>query len=335
MRVAVFQGAGMPITIEEVPDPNPERGDVIVQIVRSGICGSDVSMTSGSPFDYPSGWRLGHEYAGEVVEVGPDVTHLKVGDRVACMPGVGCGTCELCRRGQFVFCPSVRSFGGGFGEYAAVAAECAFRLPRSFSTSDGALVEPLAVALHGLRVAGFQGGETLLVLGAGSMALATAYWARRLGAAQITVASRSGHRSDVAQAMGAHRVIVGDIDIERLRASGDSPDVVAECVGKSGMVDTAVQLVRPGGTVISLGMCTQSDPMFAAAYAYKDVRMFFPIAYTPAEFQQAATTLDEGHVHPEVMVSEIIGLEAVPDKIHALREGAKTLKVLIDPTLSG
>jgi (R,R)-butanediol dehydrogenase/meso-butanediol dehydrogenase/diacetyl reductase len=334
MRVATYLKAGIPIALEDVPDPRPEPGDVLVQIARCGICGSDVSMTSGSPFDYAAGWRMGHEYAGEVVEVGPAVDHLKVGDRVACMPGIGCGTCEPCRRGEFVFCPSVRSFGGGFATYAAVDARSAVRLPGSLSLSDGALVEPLAVGLHALNMAHFQGGENCLIFGAGSMALAVLYWARRLGAAHVTVASRSAHRREVVMAMGADTIIgFGETDLHSFRAAAAPPDLVAECVGKPGMIDTAVQFVRPGGTVISMGMCTQSEPLLAAACAFKDVRLFFPIAYSAAEFEQTARALDSGSVHPEMMVSEVISLDSLPDKLEALRGGAKSLKVLVDPTL--
>jgi (R,R)-butanediol dehydrogenase/meso-butanediol dehydrogenase/diacetyl reductase len=335
MRVATYQRAGVPITIEEVPDPRPEPGDVIVGIARCGICGSDVSMTSGSPFDYAEGWRMGHEYAGEVVEVGPAVENLKIGDRVACMPGVGCGTCEPCRRGEFVFCQSVRSFGGGFAPYAAVDARSAFRLPERLSMSDGALVEPLAVGLHALNMARFQGGERVLILGAGSMALAVVYWARRLGASQITVASRSAHRREVVEAMGADSVVgFGESDLETFGTAATLPDLVAECVGKPGMINTAVQLVRPGGTLISLGMCTENEPLLPALCAFKDVRLFFPIAYSTAEFEQTTRALESGDIHPEIMVSEIISLAALPGKIEALRGGGKSLKVLVDPTLT-
>lgn len=292
-------------------------------------------MTSGSPFDYAQGWRMGHEYAGEIVEVGKDVEQLKVGDRVACMPGAGCGSCDACKRGQLVFCPSVRSFGAGFGEYLSVDARSAIPFPRSMSMCDGALVEPLAVGLHALNMAHFEPGQNLLVLGAGSMALATVYWGRRLGAANITVVSRSAHRADVAMAIGADTVInFDDIGPEGLTAGNAPPDIVAECVGKAGMLDRAVQLVRPGGAAISLGMCTQTEPLLAASYAFKDVSVLFPIAYSLPEFEQTARALDDGHVQPEVMVSDVISLDALPGKLEAMRQGAKTLKVMVDPTLS-
>jgi threonine dehydrogenase-like Zn-dependent dehydrogenase len=337
MRAAIFRGGVNPIAIEDVPEPRPQLDEVIVAVSRCGICGSDVSMTSGSPFDYPNGNRLGHEYAGEVVEVGRGVTGLEVGDRVACMPGGSCGDCEACKRGQFsFFCPSVRPFSGGFGEYVAVGERSAIRLPDSLSMSDGALVEPMAVGLHSLNMAGLGGGEHILVLGAGSMALGIIYWGRRLGARRITVASRSAHRREIAEAMGAdafHRL--GHDDPGEIGHIFGQPDIVAECVGKPGMVDKAVQAVRPGGTVISLGMCPQAEPILAAACTFKEIRMLFPLGYSVAEFEHTARAFESGHVRPDAMVSDVIGLDALPAEIEALRAGAKTLKVLVDPTPRG
>lgn len=334
MRVAIYQGNGGPITIERVPDPHPEPGQVIVAVHRAGICGSDVSMTSGTPFDYSPGWRLGHEYSGEVVEVGRGVTGLRAGDRVACLPGAGCGTCPACRRGQFVFCPSVRPFNGGLGDYVAVGEDGAVRLPESLSMSDGALVEPMAVGLHAFRLAGLQAGDNVLVLGAGSVAMAATYWARRLGAGQVTVASRSDHRRPVAETMGADSVVSFDeLDSEGPSITNGVPDVVVECVGKQGMTDRAVQSLRPGGTVISLGMCSQSEHIVTSLCSFKEVRMYFPITYSPDEFRQTARSFDEAGVHPDVMVGNVIGLEALPGTIESLRAGAKSLKVHVDPTL--
>jgi (R,R)-butanediol dehydrogenase/meso-butanediol dehydrogenase/diacetyl reductase len=193
MRVAVFNGAGRPITIERVPDPRPARDEVLVRVGRCGVCGSDLALTSGSPFDYALGCRLGHEYAGEVVELGAAVAGFRPGDRVACLPQAGCGACEACRAGRPIMCAQVRFVSGGFGDYVAVPAANAVRLPQGLSLADGALVEPMACGLRALRLAGLRAGERVLALGAGSMAIAIVYWARRLGAGRIVAASRSGH----------------------------------------------------------------------------------------------------------------------------------------------
>jgi threonine dehydrogenase-like Zn-dependent dehydrogenase len=336
MRVATYHGAGGPITIEQVADPRPEPDQVVVAVGRAGICGSDVSMTSGSRFDYAPGWRMGHEFAGEVVEVGSGVKGLRLGDRVACMPGAGCGTCAACGRGQFVFCPSVRAFNGGFGDFVAVAAASAVRLPESLSMADGALVEPMAVGLHAVNLARLSAGANLLVLGAGSMAMAVTYWAGHLGAGRITVVSRSEHRRPVAEAMGADEVISFDqFDAEGPASTVGSSDVIAECVGKEGMTDKAVQALRPGGTVISLGMCPQNEPLITSLCSFKEVRMFFPITYTLEEFQRTARVFDAGHVHPDIMVRDVISLGALPTTIESLRRRkTRTLKVQVDPSLT-
>src|SRR5262245_50628578 len=130
MRVAIYPGGGLPAAIEHVPDPTPGPGDVIVRVQRCGICGSDVSLTSGSPVDLPAGSRLGHESAGEVVEIGAGVTTLRPGDRVAFPAAGACGTCASCRQdGALFLCSAPRLYYGGFGEYVAVDARHAIPLP--------------------------------------------------------------------------------------------------------------------------------------------------------------------------------------------------------------
>lgn len=207
MRVAIFHGPGKPISIERVDPPKLGPCDVMVKVYRCGICGSDVSMTGNAPFTFAPG-ALGHEYAGEVVEIGRNVTNLRVGQRVACLPNTPCGTCDGCRSGNPLFCTTKRTNAdgrryGGFGEYVAIPAGGAKLLPDWLSYADGALVEPMACGLHALRMAALERGARILVLGAGSMAMSVVYWARRLGAGRIVVASRSAHRQEVACTMGA------------------------------------------------------------------------------------------------------------------------------------
>lgn len=334
MRAAVFHGAGR-ITIEQVADPEPVPDGLVVKVARCGICGGDVSMTSGSPFDYPLGQHIGHECAGEVVAVGREAGAFKVGDRVACMPASGCGRCDICREGRPILCRAIRPHGGGFSDYMAPTIHGVTRLPDSLSLADGAFVEPMACGLHALRQAGMRGGERVLVLGAGAMALAMVFWARRLGAAAIVVASRSAHRRDVALAVGADAVhSFEEDDPDALaQALGGPPDIVAECVGKPGMLNAAIAQARVGGTVISMGMCAQAEALIPAGGAFKEVRLFFPLAYSLAEFEETARALDAAAFDPQIMVSEVIALEDVPAMIEALRAGRKSLKVQVDPSL--
>src|SRR5437868_4531184 len=122
MRAAIFNGAGKPITIEDLPIPQTGRDELLVRVCRCGICGSDVSMSGEAPFTLPLG-RIGHEYAGEVIEVGGDVGSFTPGDRVAVQPILPCGHCHGCRSGNAMFCATPTHLRGGFGEYMAVPAK--------------------------------------------------------------------------------------------------------------------------------------------------------------------------------------------------------------------
>ena len=334
MRVAMFNGAGRPITIEHAPDPEPGSEDLVVRVGRCGICGSDVSLTSGGEFDFPVGCKLGHEYSGEVVELGGNVRDVKAGDHVACVPSVGCGHCSACEAGVFIFCPTVRPNFGGFGEYAAIPRRNAVVLPQRLSPSEGALVEPMACGLNALRHAGMRRGDRIMVLGAGTMALAVTSWARVLGSGKILVASRSMRRREVALAMGADAVL----SFEEARDGavgelGGLPDIVVECVGKPGMLEEAIAHVRVTGTVISMGLCLQREPIVAARCGFKGLKICFPFAYSLGEFIETVEAFEAGRIRPEIMVSEVIALEDLPAAIERMRTGSQSLKVLVNPSL--
>jgi (R,R)-butanediol dehydrogenase/meso-butanediol dehydrogenase/diacetyl reductase len=335
MRAVVFHAPGN-ITVEDVPDPEVAPDTVLLRVNRCGLCGSDVSMSSGGGVDFPAGYLMGHECAGEVIEVGRAVRNVRVGDRVACMPISGCGRCAMCRQARPAFCTAVRVHEGGFSELLAATERGLVVLPASLSLADGALVEPMACGLHALREAGVRGGERILTLGAGAMALSVAFWAKRLGCGPVAVASRSAHRADAAYAMGADAVIAFEAEdpgaVER--ALGGPPDIVVECVGKPGMLAKSVGHVRIGGTVVSLGMCGHQEPLTAGFLNYKEVRLVFPFAYSLEEFEETARAFDDGRLKPELMVSEVIGLDEVPSTIDELRAGRrKSLKIQVDPYL--
>jgi (R,R)-butanediol dehydrogenase/meso-butanediol dehydrogenase/diacetyl reductase len=331
----MFHGPGLPVTVEQVPDPQPAPGEVLVRICRCGICGSDLSMTAKDTLvPYPLG-PFGHEFAGEVVEIGRGVNALKVGDRIAAAPLVACGRCEGCRGGHPFFCQQIRNNSGGFGEYLAMPAEHPIKLPNSLSMADGALVEPVACGLHALRLANVQGGERLLVLGAGAMALATIFWARRLNLGKVVVASRSAHRAESLMAMGADVVLTLEeaTPAAVTAALGGPPDVVAECVGKPGLLGRAAELVRPRGVILSLGMCMGPDAVIPAICGFKEIRLFFPHGYTMEEYAETARAFDSAELRPDSMVSDVIGLDRLPTMLEELRAGRRSLKVQVDPTI--
>lgn len=333
MKVAIFNGPG-DITIDDVPDPDLAPGEVRLAIARCGICGSDVTMTSGSAFDYATGRPIGHEFAGEVIETGREVSALKVGDRVACIPKGSCGTCDICLAGRPMFCPNGPPLFGGFGERIVVPPQnIAFRMPDSVNMAEGALVEPMACGRKALRVARMKKGARVLVLGAGNMALSVVYWARAMGAGRIVVATRSAKRDALAMEFGADAAVrLSDEDPEAInRALGGEPDIVAECIGKPGMIGLSIEKARLGGNVLSLGMCTVPDTVLPAFAVFREVSLHFPLAYSVNDVIETIRAFDAGSVRVADMVSNVIGLDALPAMIEEMRGPHDHLKVQVAP----
>jgi threonine dehydrogenase-like Zn-dependent dehydrogenase len=177
-----------------------------------------------------------------------------------------------------------------------------------------------------------RGGENLFVLGAGSMALAVAYWARHLGARSITVASRSSRKRETMLALGADTFHSFDEDDPQALKRMEPPDIVAECAGKAGLLNKAIEYVRPTGAVVSLGMCMHAEPIVPVFCAFKEIRLYFPVAYSVGEFVATARAFETGKVKPEIMVDDVIGLEDVPTVIEEMRAGASTRKIQVDPS---
>jgi len=227
----------------------------------------------------------------------------------------------------------MRGMVGGFGEYMRISAASSVVLPETLSAADGALVEPLAVGLHGVRLAAMRSGARVAVLGAGSIGLAAIYWARLLGAGRIVALSRSDRRADLSRKMGAHAFeALGEGEGERVAAALDGmPEIVFECAGAVGMTQKTVELVGPGGTVVSLGFCTSPDPIVPSLATWKQVTLKFSFAYDLAEFQHSADALDAGHVEPRSMISRTVSLDGFPAMLEALRSGAGETKVHVDP----
>jgi threonine dehydrogenase-like Zn-dependent dehydrogenase len=302
MKAAIYPGQGRRIIIENLADPKPGPDDVIIKVHRCGICGTDLSMTKGGMWDYAVGSQFGHEYAGEIVEIGKNASQYRIGERIAVLPSVACGRCEPCRsHGNNVLCRARPGTAmAGFAEFAKVPASVAVRLPATLSMADGALIEPLAVSLYGVKLAQIRPADRVLVLGGGTVALYAIYWARRLGAGRIVAMSRSARRKDLALHMGADTFVTyGDREVgEVVEALGGSPQFVFECVGAEGMLSKSISHAGIFGKVISLGFCVSPDPLVPAIGAYKCVSIQFAVGYSMTDFLYIADQMDKGHCDP-------------------------------------
>jgi 2-desacetyl-2-hydroxyethyl bacteriochlorophyllide A dehydrogenase len=332
MKAALFDGVGQPLRIDDLKVPEPADDEVLLRIAACGICGSDLHMTEDpvtfglKPYDV-----LGHEFAGEVIGCGGDVTELKPGDRVAVAPMRGCGHCDSCRRGEPAWCAEMRLIGGGYAEFTTVAARQCRVLPEGLPTAEGALAEPLSVALHVVMRSGLKPGDRVLILGAGPIGLLVAFWARRQGARAVVVADLGRHQQARAAALGATGFALsgpGLADEFRDQAGG-APDIVFECVGKRGLLDFACRLVRAHGTVVGVGLCVGGDEWDPFAALSKEIRLVFAVFFNMAEFETALEALGPGRFRPQELITERIGFSEIAETFEALRRRTTQCKVLI------
>ncbi len=334
MRAVVMQGLHQPLALETVPDPTPGEGEVVVKVGRCGICGSDLHMTEDPAYGVNKGDVLGHEFAGEVVALGKGTEGLKIGDLVSVIPLKSCGQCASCKSGEVAWCDSFGLQGGGYAEYAVTRPNQCIRLPQSASMADGAIIEPLAVALHGVNMSGMKPGDKVLILGAGPIGLAVAFWARRKGAADVVIQDLSTFQQERALKMGATDFSVSPDDpiAGAARVLGGKADIVFECVGVPGLIAQAVDQVRNRGTICLLGLCTKPDTFNSFAMLSKEVRLITSAFFTRQEYEEALDALDAGAAEPRELVTDTISLADTPARFEALRKRTHECKVLIAPS---
>jgi len=285
MTAALFTGPRS-FEVKDIEVPALEPGGVMVRVCQCGICGSDLHFYRGE-LPLPPGTCMGHEMSGEVVEAGPGVEGLRPGDRVCVEPLLVCGSCQYCRSGEYQLCRRRQLVGaplqGGFARYVQVPAYCVYRLPDAVDFEVGSLIEPLAVAVHGLRLADLSLGDRVLVLGAGAIGLMAVAAAREMGAASVVASGRYEHQRRAALALGAESAVEDHEDaLASLSGSAwDSPfDLVVEAVG--GHADTlsqAVNLARFGGRIAVVGLFTQPTTLNAMSVMLKELRLVGAMTY--------------------------------------------------------
>ena len=332
MKAAFFEAVGRPLRIGGLDIPEPADDEVLLRIAACGICGSDLHMTEDpATFGIGEGFVLGHEFAGEVMRCGSGVIGMRPGDRVAVAPMRGCGHCDSCRRGEPAWCSEMRLIGGGYAEFATVAARQCRMLADDLPLAEGALAEPVAVGLHAVMRSGLKPGDNVLVLGAGPIGLLVAFWARRLGARHVVVADLNRHQEDRAAAVGATGFALSGpaLAAEFHVQAGSAPDIVFECVGKRGLIDFACRQVRAHGTVVGVGLCVGGDEWDPFAALSKEIKIVFAVFFTMSEFETALEALGPGRFRPQALVTGRIGFGDVAETFEALKRRTTQCKVLI------
>jgi L-iditol 2-dehydrogenase len=282
MKAVKLHKAG-DLRTEEMPKPEPGPGEVLVRIQAVGVCGSDVHYyRDGRIGDtiIRNPIVLGHEPAGVIEAVGERVAQFGIGDRVAVDPALSCGVCEWCLEGNPNLCPDVRFFGtpptdGAFREFLTHPAHAVFKLPDDLSFSEGAMLEPFGVAVHAVDLGKVRTGYSAAILGVGSIGLCVLQLARLGGAAEIFVTDLIDSRLDLARRLGADVALRADNDpvgCIRELTGGRGVDVVFEAAGALETPQQAVDLLKPGGASVLIGICPEDRiPLRASAARRKGI----------------------------------------------------------------
>lgn len=274
MKAAVWNDKGS-LDVVERPVPEPKSGWVRLKVAAVGICGTDLHFYRGS-FPSPKGLLPGHEIGGVIDTVADDVP-LKPGVAVAAEPLVSCGVCYHCRSGDYNRCAKRMLVGvqgrGGCAEFATVPATCIYALPPSLAPETGALAEPLAVCVRGVRRGGVEIGQRVVIIGAGTIGLMSILASRAAGASEIFVVARHPHQAEAARALGADAIF--ETSDAALKQLGDTAvDCVIETVGgRATTLIDAVGIVRPGGVVAMLGVFEGAAQIPALEFSTKEVTL--------------------------------------------------------------
>jgi 2-desacetyl-2-hydroxyethyl bacteriochlorophyllide A dehydrogenase len=329
MRAAIVDRPGE-IRVGDVPDPKPGERQVVVKVGACGICGTDLHIADGHfpPTPYPI--VPGHEFAGEIVELGADVPpEWKVGDRVAVDPSLYCGYCTPCRSGHGNLCANWNATGdtvdGAFAEYVAVPADTCHRMPDSMTWEQGAIVEPVSCAVHGVRRIGVEAGERFLVVGAGTMGLIMQQLLQRAGA-EVTVVDRNASRLPRATGLGATAVAE---DVSAL--DGELYDAAVDCTGAAPAIESAFDALRRGGRLLVFGVAPAEARVALSPFRiYNDE---ITIVGSMAVLNSYANALDlvaKGYIDTEALITDTLPLEQYPDALAKMRSGAG-LKIQVLP----
>ena len=326
MKTAVMTEIGK-IEIQQRPIPQPKDDEVLVKIEYVGVCGSDLHYyESGAIGDFvvKPPFVLGHESGGTVVEVGKNVTHLKVGDRVALEPGKTCGHCEFCKSGRYNLCPDVVFFAtppvdGVFQEYVAHEAGLCFPLPENVSTLEGALIEPLAVGFHAANQAGAQPGRTAVVIGSGCIGLVSMLALRARGVQTVIVTDVMDARLAKAKELGATAVLNDTREepaaaVKRL-TGGMGADIVIETAGAPATGRQAVELAKKGGTIVFVAYTKSGDVTLPMSLALDKELTFKTVFRYRHIYPMAIEAVASGAVNLKGLVTNLFDFDDLQEAL--------------------
>src|SRR5579862_7895419 len=321
MKVVLFEKPGsLRVTAKDLRPL--KAGEVLVHVDACGVCGTDVHIVEGTSRSTPP-VVLGHEYAGTIEDIAVEQNGLKVGDRVAIDPNISCGVCFYCRRGLVHLCSNLRALGvdidGGMAEKCIVPYKQLYAIPEKLSIEASAFIEPVSCVIHGIDKAGIRAGDTVVILGGGTIGLMMLQLVRAAGAAKIIVIEPLEHKRKIAQRLGADEIL-DPTKIDLVSAIMDltnvGADVVIECVGRPQTMQTAIDLARRGGTVEFFGVCPigQTISVEPNKIYFKELTIVGSYV-NPNTFSRAIAALDSGIIRVDEFQIDKFPLDGVHDAL--------------------
>ena len=337
MKGLVYHGEEV-LKWEEVDDVVPAAHEVKIKVKAAGICGSDIHGYQGITGRRIPPMIMGHEFSGVIAEVGSDVENLNAGDRVTAFPMDFCGDCPSCRKREVQFCPTKKQFGvlttnGAFADYLCVPARVCHKLQDTVSYSAGATVEPLAVALRGVKHAGNIEGKNILIVGTGTIGLMLLACVKIQNPAKIFVSDLSNSRLEVAKMMGADVTVnpsesdLGDIILAETDNRG--LDVSFEAVGVTPACVQSLEFLRVGGTAVWLGQGEKTVNIGMLDIVTRELQVIGSFTYSLTEFEDAVELLNHGKIDVSSIISKEVPMNQGPQWFERLKKPEELIKIIL------
>ncbi|WP_163582812.1 2,3-butanediol dehydrogenase [Gracilibacillus saliphilus] len=324
--------------VEEITTPELTSDTVKVKVEYAGICGTDLHEYMHRTFITEDKMILGHEFTGEVVEVGANVTRFKSGDRVVVEPIWGCGECASCKKGNYNTCPDMKSYGlhenGGFAEYVVVKEENVYVLPDNLSYELAALVEPTAVVLHAVRNSEFRVGDKVAVYGAGPIGLLLSETLRAAGASKIFVVEVNEKRRELAKQMGADVVVDPSKEdavkiIQEMTNGG--VDVSYDAAGIEVTFNNALESAKPNGEFMVVSVFAEPISYHPASQLISEKKITASLGYNNI-FAEVIDLLSKGSIKADPVITNKISIDDIIEEgFEKLLVDKNECKILVSP----
>ena len=337
MKAAIYQGKEK-IVIQDIPKPVPKKGEALVKVKYAGICGRDLEFFKTGL--WPGRGVLGHEVTGTIAELGSEVKKWKEGDRVSIDCTLNCGKCVFCLKGYTNLCRNGGAIGlghdGGFAEYLIAPYQSLVHLPDSIPDKYGTVFDQIGTDLIALREINFVIGSSAAVLGLGTLGIFMLQCLKVAGASKIVVVDKNPHRLEIAERFKPDRAL-NKLSLHRIRkAYGkeiNGADFVFECSGVPKLINTSLDIVRRGGTIVQIGICDSSIETHPLKYTMNHNRIQGILGYLREDFETAVDLVARKLIDPEPVVTKIVPLDDIVEEgfKEAINPETKEVKILVEP----